>query len=146
MLLKSSELSPNASAFLAKIIPSYLDNKAIKVIEGGPDVATILLKQQWDKIFFTGMYQSIHILKHGVIFMLRKSSNCCCFLGSPRIGRIILAAAAEHLTPVTLELGGKCPTIVDHHSVSKDMKVFDLLCFSKLHILLKQKIFVVKRF
>ncbi|XP_013617278.1 PREDICTED: aldehyde dehydrogenase family 3 member F1 isoform X1 [Brassica oleracea var. oleracea] len=96
VLLKASELSPNASAFLAKTIPSYLDNKAIKVIEGGPDVATILLKHQWDKIFFTG---------------------------SPKIGKIIMAAAAEHLTPVTLELGGKCPTIVDHHSVSKDMKI-----------------------
>ncbi|WZZ23693.1 hypothetical protein YC2023_007094 [Brassica napus] len=95
VLLKASELSPNASAFLAKTIPSYLDNKAIKVIEGGPDVATILLKHQWDKIFFTG---------------------------SPKIGKIIMAAAADHLTPVTLELGGKCPTIVDHHSVSKDMK------------------------
>ncbi|KAF3550879.1 hypothetical protein DY000_02009393, partial [Brassica cretica] len=68
---------------------------SIKVIEGGPDVATILLQHQWDKIFFTG---------------------------SPKIGKIIMAAAAEHLTPVTLELGGKCPTIIDHHSVSKDMK------------------------
>ncbi|XP_033143617.1 aldehyde dehydrogenase family 3 member F1 isoform X2 [Brassica rapa] len=96
VLLKASELSPNASALLAKTIPSYLDNKAIKVIEGGPDVATILLQHQWDKIFFTG---------------------------SPRIGKIIMAAAAENLTPVTLELGGKCPTIIDHHSVSKDMKI-----------------------
>ncbi|CDY24790.1 BnaA08g15200D [Brassica napus] len=95
VLLKASELSPNASALLAKLIPSYLDTKAIKVIEGGPDVATILLQHQWDKIFFTG---------------------------SPKIGKIIMAAAAEHLTPVTLELGGKCPTIIDHHSVSKDMK------------------------
>ncbi|CAN6976162.1 unnamed protein product [Brassica rapa subsp. trilocularis] len=55
VLLKASELSPNASAFLSKTIPSYLDNKADKVIEGGPDGATILLKHQWDKIFFTGI-------------------------------------------------------------------------------------------
>lgn len=55
VLLKSSELSPNASAFLANTIPAYLDTKAIKVIEGGPDVATILLQHQWDKIFFTGI-------------------------------------------------------------------------------------------
>ncbi|CAF1788574.1 unnamed protein product [Brassica napus] len=41
---------------------------------------------------------------------------------SPRFEKIITAAAAEHLTHVTLELGGKCPTIVDHQSVSKDMK------------------------
>uniref|UniRef100_M4D253 Aldehyde dehydrogenase n=1 Tax=Brassica campestris TaxID=3711 RepID=M4D253_BRACM len=100
VLLKASELSPNASALLAKLIPSYLDTKAIKVIEGGPDIATILLQHQWDKIFFTG---------------------------SPKIGKIIMAAAAEHLTPVTLELGGKCPTIIDHHSVSKDMKAYYVL-------------------
>ena len=55
--------------------------------------------------------------------------NYCLFVGSPRIGKIIMAAAAENLTPVTLELGGKCPTIIDHHSVSKDMKVCALLYF-----------------
>ncbi|CAB80296.1 aldehyde dehydrogenase like protein [Arabidopsis thaliana] len=92
VLLKSSELSPNASAFLAKTIPAYLDTKAIKVIEGGPDVATILLQHQWDKIFFTG---------------------------SPKIGRIIMAAAAQHLTPVTLELGGKSCISVDYVLIEK---------------------------
>jgi len=45
-----------------------------------------------------------------------------------------MAAAAQHLTPVTLELGGKCPTIVDHHTISKNIKVCALLCFSYLLI------------
>ncbi|KAL1191907.1 Aldehyde dehydrogenase family 3 member F1 [Cardamine amara subsp. amara] len=95
VMLKPSELSPNSSSFLAKTLPSYLDPKAIKVIEGGPDVATLLLQHKWDKIFFTG---------------------------SQRVGRIVMSAAAQHLTPVTLELGGKCPTILDDRSISKDIK------------------------
>lgn len=96
VLLKTSELSPHSSSFLAKTIPYYLDSKAIKVIEGGHDVAALVLQQNWDKIFFTG---------------------------SPRVGRIVMSAAAEHLTPVTLELGGKCPTILDEQSISGDIKV-----------------------
>lgn len=54
MVLKPSELSPACSLFLAKVVPMYLDNKAIKVIEGGPEVGEKLLQQKWDKIFFTG--------------------------------------------------------------------------------------------
>ncbi|KAK3026524.1 hypothetical protein RJ639_041821 [Escallonia herrerae] len=96
VVLKPSELASECSSFLAKTIPLYLDRKAVKVIEGGTDVAEHLLKQKWDKIFFTG---------------------------SPRVGRIVMSAAAEHLTPVTLELGGKCPTILDSLSDSSDLKV-----------------------
>ncbi|GMH00050.1 hypothetical protein Nepgr_001889 [Nepenthes gracilis] len=86
VVLKTSELAPASSDLLADAIPTYLDSKAIKVIQGGPDVAQSLLHLKWDKIFFTG---------------------------SKQVGRIVMAAAAEHLTPVTLELGGKCPAIVD---------------------------------
>ncbi|ESQ50649.1 hypothetical protein EUTSA_v10022980mg [Eutrema salsugineum] len=95
VMLKPSELSPNASSFLAKTIPTYLDSKAIKVMEGGPDISTVLLQHKWDKIFFTG---------------------------SQKVGRIVMSAAAQHLTPVTLELGGKCPTILDDRSISGDIK------------------------
>ncbi|KAF5753019.1 aldehyde dehydrogenase family 3 member F1 [Tripterygium wilfordii] len=95
VIIKTSELSPSTSSFLAKTIPLYLDSKAVKVIEGGVDVSEQLLKQKWDKIFFTG---------------------------SPRVGRIVMAAAAEHLTPVTLELGGKCPAIFDKLSKAYDVK------------------------
>ncbi|XP_047317402.1 aldehyde dehydrogenase family 3 member F1 [Impatiens glandulifera] len=90
VVLKPSEQSPACSSFLAETIPLYLDHSAVKVIEGGSDVADQLLQQKWDKIFFTG---------------------------SARVGRIVMSAAAKNLTPVTLELGGKCPIILD--SLSK---------------------------
>ncbi len=84
--LKPSELAPHVSALLAKWIPKYFDTKAIRVVEGGPPETTALLRQNWDHIFYTG---------------------------NGRVGRIVMEAAAKHLTPVTLELGGKSPCIVD---------------------------------
>ncbi|CAM6083603.1 unnamed protein product [Calypogeia fissa] len=86
VVLKPSELAPATSATLAKLFPLYLDPLAVRVVEGGIPETTALLEQRWDKILFTG---------------------------SGRVGKIVLAAAAKHLTPVTLELGGKCPAIVD---------------------------------
>ncbi|KAF7828920.1 Aldehyde dehydrogenase family 3 member F1 [Senna tora] len=86
VVLKPSEQAPECSSFLANTIPQYLDSKAIKVIEGGVDVCEQLLLQKWDKIFFTG---------------------------SPKVASIVMSAAAKNLTPVTLELGGKCPAILD---------------------------------
>ncbi|KAK8940403.1 Aldehyde dehydrogenase family 3 member F1 [Platanthera zijinensis] len=95
-VLKPSELAPASSKFLATSLPKYLDNKAVKVLEGGPLIGQQLLDQKWDKIFFTG---------------------------STRVGRIVMTAAAKHLTPVCLELGGKCPAIVDSLGGSRDIKV-----------------------
>ncbi|XP_056170062.1 aldehyde dehydrogenase family 3 member F1 isoform X2 [Syzygium oleosum] len=95
-VLKPSELAPACSSFLANTIPRYLDYGTIKVIGGGADVGDRLLQQKWDKIFFTG---------------------------SPRVGRIVMSAAARHLTPVTLELGGKCPTILDTLSSPSDIQI-----------------------
>ncbi|KAM7264575.1 hypothetical protein ACFE04_002258 [Oxalis oulophora] len=86
VVLKPSEVSPACSSFLAKTLPLYLDPAVIKVVLGGPDVCEELLQQKWDKIFFTG---------------------------TPRIGSLVMSAAAKNLTPVTLELGGKSPAIVD---------------------------------
>ena len=86
ILLKPSELSPNTSALLAKHLPQALDSAAVSVVEGGVDATTALLTHKFDYIFFTG---------------------------SERVGKIVLKAAAEHLTPVTLELGGKSPVYVD---------------------------------
>ncbi|KAK3032988.1 hypothetical protein RJ639_035816, partial [Escallonia herrerae] len=86
VVLKPSELAPACSSVLAKAIHAYLDNKAVKVIEGGISVSEKLLQQKWDKIFFTG---------------------------SAKVGRVVMTAAAKHLTPITLELGGKCPAVVD---------------------------------
>ncbi|KAK4262109.1 hypothetical protein QN277_027710 [Acacia crassicarpa] len=86
VVLKPSEHAPHCSSFLANTLPQYLDSKAIKVIEGGSDVCELLLQQKWDKIFYTG---------------------------NPRVASIVMSAAANNLTPVTLELGGKCPAILD---------------------------------
>lgn len=55
-VLKPSELSPACSSLLASGIATYLDNKAIKVIQGGPQESDQLLRQKWDKIFFTGQH------------------------------------------------------------------------------------------
>lgn len=86
VVLKPSEVAPSISSLLARLIPLYLDTDAVKVVEGGIPESTALLEQRWDKIFYTG---------------------------NPAVGRIVMTAAARYLTPVTLELGGKCPTIVD---------------------------------
>jgi aldehyde dehydrogenase (NAD+) len=85
-VLKPSEVSPNASRALARLIPRYLDADAVAVVEGGVPETTALLDERWDHIFYTG---------------------------NGAVGRIVMTAAAKHLTPVTLELGGKSPTIVD---------------------------------
>eukprot|EP01118_Nematostelium_gracile_P008689 TRINITY_DN2880_c0_g1_i1.p1 TRINITY_DN2880_c0_g1~~TRINITY_DN2880_c0_g1_i1.p1 ORF type:complete len:507 (+),score=163.91 TRINITY_DN2880_c0_g1_i1:154-1521(+) len=95
VVLKPSEVSPNVSALFAKLIPKYLDTEAVAVIEGGPEETTAILKERFDHIFYTG--NSI-------------------------VAKIIMKAAAEYLTPVTLELGGKSPCYVDS-SVDMDVAV-----------------------
>jgi aldehyde dehydrogenase (NAD+) len=85
MVLKPSELAPKTAAALAVLIAETFPAEYIALVNGGPNLAAELVKERFDKIFFTG---------------------------SPRVGRLVMAAAARHLTPVTLELGGKCPAIV----------------------------------
>ncbi|MEU6091935.1 aldehyde dehydrogenase family protein [Streptomyces sp. NPDC047085] len=87
VVAKPSELAPATSAALAELIPAYLDTDAVAVVEGGIPETTALLAQRFDHIFYTG---------------------------NGTVGRIVMRAAAEHLTPVTLELGGKSPVFVDH--------------------------------
>jgi aldehyde dehydrogenase (NAD+) len=84
-VLKPSEVSPACADALARLVPQYLDRDAVSVVTGGVGETTALLELQWDHIFFTG---------------------------GPPIGKIVMAAAARHLTPVVLELGGKSPAIV----------------------------------
>ncbi len=84
VILKPSELPSNTSRILAELINNSFDPGFFRVIEGGIDETTVLLEQRFDKIFFTG---------------------------STNVGRIVYQAAAKHLTPVTLELGGKSPAI-----------------------------------
>lgn len=85
VVAKPSELTPNTSRVLAEKIRQYLDPEAIAVLEGGVDVSSALLEQRFDHIFFTG---------------------------STSVGKVVARAAAEHLTPTVLELGGKSPAIV----------------------------------
>ena len=82
---KPSELSPACSAAMARLVPQYVDDDAIVIVEGAVPETTALLEQKFDHIFFTG---------------------------STRVGGVVMEAAAKHLTPVVLELGGKSPTIV----------------------------------
>lgn len=84
-ILKPSEFAPQTSVAVARLIRGIFDEECVAVVEGGRDVAEDLLREKFDTIFFTG---------------------------STRVGRAVMEAAARHLTPVTLELGGKCPCIV----------------------------------
>jgi aldehyde dehydrogenase (NAD+) len=85
-ILKPSEIAPVTSTLLATVLPMYLDSECVQVVEGGAEQATALLAERFDSIFYTG---------------------------NATVARIVLEAAAKHLTPVTLELGGKSPCIVD---------------------------------
>ncbi|MCH9690719.1 MAG: aldehyde dehydrogenase family protein [Gammaproteobacteria bacterium] len=84
-VIKPSELAAETSVLMAELLPRYLDSNAITCVEGAVAETTALLEQRWDHILYTG--------------------------GSG-VGRIVMSAAAKHLTPVTLELGGKSPCIV----------------------------------
>lgn len=86
VVAKPSELAPATSRAVAELLPLYVDTGAVAVVEGGVPETTELLAQRFDHIFYTG---------------------------NGTVGRIVMRAAAEHLTPVTLELGGKSPAFVD---------------------------------
>ena len=88
-MIKPSELPENTMKAMAKLINENFDAKFLYVVEGGVEETTAILKLRFDKIFFTG---------------------------SPRVGKIVYKAAAEHLTPVTLELGGKSPAFVTENA------------------------------
>jgi aldehyde dehydrogenase (NAD+) len=89
VMLKPSEMTPHASACMKRILGKLFDESEVAVIEGDASASEALLRKKFDHIFFTG---------------------------SPRVGRIVMKMAAEHLTPVTLELGGKSPVIVDRNA------------------------------
>lgn len=85
-IVKPSEVSPNCSKVISKIIKEAFNEEHVESVEGGVETATKLLSQKFDYIFYTG---------------------------SVDVGRIVMKAASNNLTPVTLELGGKSPCIVD---------------------------------
>ena len=92
-MLKPSPYVPNVSRVLTEMIRATFSEEYIAIVEGNRDVNQMLLAERWDLIFFTG---------------------------SPSLGKMVMEAAAKHLTPVVLELGGKSPCIIDK---SADLKV-----------------------
>ncbi|MBD2056481.1 aldehyde dehydrogenase [Oculatella sp. FACHB-28] len=92
-LLKPSEIAPSTSRLVAEIIQKTFDPAYVSVVEGGVEVSKAVLAEKFDHIFFTG---------------------------GTAIGKIVMAAAAQHLTPITLELGGKSPCIVDRNISLED--------------------------
>ena len=92
-VLKPSPYVPHVAEVVEEMIRDTFDERYIAVVQGNRNVNTVLLEQRWDLIFFTG---------------------------SPALAKTVMAAAAQHLTPVILELGGKSPCIIDR---SADIKV-----------------------
>ncbi len=86
VVMKPSEVSAATAALLGRLVPKYFDTSAVAIVEGGVSETTELLEQHFDHIFYTG---------------------------NGTVGRIVMAAAVKNLTPVTLELGGKSPVIID---------------------------------
>lgn len=88
VILKPSEISKNTERIIAKMITDHFDDRSVSVVCGGPDAAQKLLEHKFDHILYTG---------------------------SETVGKIVMKAAAQHATPVTLELGGKSPCVVDEN-------------------------------
>lgn len=86
VIVKPSEMAPEVSRFMTRMMRSLFPEKEIAFLEGGVEMAQALLKLPFNHIYFTG---------------------------SPQVGKIVMAAAAQHLSSVTLELGGKSPAIID---------------------------------
>ncbi|KAM9614943.1 aldehyde dehydrogenase family 3 member A2-like isoform 2-T8 [Morphnus guianensis] len=86
VVVKPSEISENTAQLMADLLPQYLDQELYPVVTGGVPETTALLTQRFDHILYTG---------------------------NSTVGKIVMAAAAKHLTPVTLELGGKSPCYID---------------------------------
>ena len=93
VVIKPAEQTPATSALLRQMAEELFRPEEVLVLEGGREVATELLRLPWNHIFFTG---------------------------SPQIGKIVMRAAAEHLSGITLELGGKSPAIVDETANLRD--------------------------
>ncbi|CAK9078319.1 unnamed protein product [Durusdinium trenchii] len=86
VVMKPSELVPRCAELMQQLVEKYLDPRCFRVVQGAIPETTALLNLRWDHILYTG---------------------------NGHVGRIVMAAAAKHLTPVTLELGGKSPVVVD---------------------------------
>lgn len=94
VILKPSEMTPVTSALIVRLVKECFDEKVVRIFTGDKEVSTLLLEKPFNHIFFTG---------------------------SPEVGKIVMTAAAKHLSSVTLELGGKSPLIVDDTADLKDV-------------------------
>ena len=95
IMIKPSEMTPNVSALIEKMVADLFETNMVAVFKGDATVSTELLKLPFHHIFFTG---------------------------SSHVGKIVMSAAAKHLASVTLELGGKSPTIIDNTAHIGDRK------------------------
>lgn len=93
VMLKPSEMTPKTAQVLQEIVEAVFDRRVVQIAQGGPEVAQALLAKPFDHVYFTG---------------------------SPAVGKLVMAAAAQHPCSVTLELGGKSPAVVD---ASADLQV-----------------------
>ncbi|HMG93003.1 MAG TPA: aldehyde dehydrogenase family protein [Chryseolinea sp.] len=93
VILKPSEFTPHVASIISRMVKEVFDPAIVSCFEGGPDVSTSLLRLPFDHIFFTG---------------------------SPAIGKVVMRAAAENLSSVTLELGGKSPVIITNDASLND--------------------------
>lgn len=100
-MIKPSEMSPATSEAIKNLVDKYLDPRFYRVILGGVDLSIEITKHKWDLI---------------------------CFTGSTEKGKLVAKAAAENLIPCILELGGKCPMIVDE-SANADHAAFKAVAF-----------------
>ena len=121
-MLKPSEVSTASQDLMAEIVPKYLDQDAIQIVTGGPKEASLILEHRFDHIFYTG---------------------------SPKVGKIVQAAAAKNLTPTVLELGGQAPAIVtttaDINIAAKRIAYTKFMnggqvCLSTNHVLVDPKV------
>ena len=92
MIVKPSEYAPACAALLAETVAATFDPALVTVAEGGLDLARAFSAMPWDHLLYTG---------------------------NPGVGRLVMAAAAQNLTPITLELGGKCPAVLTPGSVTR---------------------------
>jgi len=92
-IIKPSEMTPHSSALIRRLVEEVFDQHTVAVFEGEIPISQMLLAKPFDHIFFTG---------------------------SPVVGKMIMKAAAEHLTSLTLELGGKSPAIIDRQADLRD--------------------------
>src|SRR5690625_3095349 len=115
VVLKPSELTPHTSKLINQMVDETFDSNYFTVVEGGKDVSEQLLDQRFDYIFFTG---------------------------STAVGKIVMEKASKHLIPVTLELGGKSPAIIDKDCHIKDRKSTRL---NSSHVAISYAVFCLKK-